>query len=287
MRGGAYRPIYAHKLKAAVDATGAITAWDHHISGASLLRGTPFESFIQNNVDSAILEGADKLPYALPNKTIDITEINTGVPVLWWRSVGATHNCHAIECFMDELAETAGKDALAFRMDLLKDSPRHAKVLATAAEKANWGKPEAGRFQGLALTQSFDTIVAHVAEVSLTNGSMKVEKVTVAVDCGTPINPDVIKAQVEGGTGFGLGAVLKSRITLQGGKVVEGNFDGYDVLRINEMPQVDVHIIASTEYPMGIGEPGLPGIGPAVLNAYYRATKKRLRYLPMNRAENA
>ncbi|MGL4490147.1 MAG: molybdopterin cofactor-binding domain-containing protein [Rhizobiaceae bacterium] len=287
MRAGFYRPMFGHALKAAVDNDGNITGWQHHIAGGSLLRGTPFEGAIQNNVDNSMLEGAEKLPYAMKAQKIDITEINTGVPVLWWRAVGATHNAYAVEVFIDQLAEAAEKDPVEFRMNLLKDQPRFQAVLKLAAEKGNWGKPEAGRFQGVGLCKSFDTIVAHVAEVSVTDGVLKVEKVTVAVDCGIVINPDQAKSQVEGGVGYGLGAILKSRITLDKGRVVEGNFDGYEVLTMAEMPSVDVHFVESEEYPTGVGEPGLPSLGPAVANAYYAATKKRISVLPFNRPENA
>jgi isoquinoline 1-oxidoreductase beta subunit len=208
-----------------------------------------------------------------------------GVPVLWWRSVGSTHTAYAVEAFLDEVAEAAGKDPVEFRLALLKDHPRHVGVLKLAAEKAGWGTPAAaGRFRGIAVAESFNTYVAQVAEVSVAEGGrIKVERVVCAVDCGTAINPDQIRAQMEGGIGFGLGAILKSELTLTAGAVDQGNFDGYDVLRLDEMPQVEVHIMPSELPPTGVGEPGVPPIGPAVANAIYNATKKRVRVLPVSK----
>jgi isoquinoline 1-oxidoreductase subunit beta len=287
-RGGRYRPAYVHYLKAGLDKDGAIIAWYNHIVGQSIVGGTPFESgMVTNGVDVTSVEGAAKLPYALPNMKVDLTTTQVGVPVLWWRAVGSTHTAYAVEAFIDELAEAAGKDPIQFRLGMMKDHPRHAAVLRLAAEKAGWGKPlAAGRFHGVALAESFNTFVAQVAEVSVVNGQPKVHRVTCALDCGVAVNPDNIRAQIEGGVGFGLGAVLKSQLTLDSGRVVEGNFDGYEVLRLDEMPQVDVHIVASIASPTGVGEPGVPPIGPAVANAFYQASKRRVRSLPFNRPEN-
>jgi isoquinoline 1-oxidoreductase beta subunit len=234
------------------------------------------------------VEGANKLPYAFPNMKVDLTTTSVGVPVLWWRAVGSTHTAYAVEAFMDELAEAAGKDPVEFRLAMMKDSPRHAGVLRLAAEKAGWGQPlPAGRFRGVAVAESFNSFVAQIAEVSITNGQPRVHRVVCAVDCGVVVNPDNVRAQMEGGIGFGLGAVMKSQLTLDGGRIVEGNFDTYEVLRFDEMPQVEVHMVASTESPTGVGEPGVPPIGPAVANALYQANKKRLRVLPFARAENS
>jgi isoquinoline 1-oxidoreductase subunit beta len=213
--------------------------------------------------------------------------METGVPVLWWRAVGSTHTAFAVETFIDEVAEAAGKDPVEFRLALLKDKPRHTAVLKLAAEKSGWGSaaPE-GRFRGIAVAESFKTVVAQMAEISMKDGKIKVERVVCAVDCGVAVMPDQVKSQIEGGIGFGLGAILKSQITLEEGRVAEGNFDGYEVLNISEMPSVEVHILQSDAYPTGVGEPGVPPIGPAVANAYYQATKKRARTLPLSRAEN-
>ena len=285
MRGGRYRPLYLHTLKAGLDAQGNLVAWRNHIIGQSILAGTPFGALVQHGIDLTSVEGAANIAYAIPNLRVELTTTEVGVPVLWWRSVGSTHTAYAVEAFLDEVAEAAGKDPVEFRLALLKDHPRHAGVLKLAAEKAGWGTPAAqGRFRGVAVAESFGTFVAQVAEVSVAEGGkIKVERVVCAVDCGTAINPDQIRAQMEGGIGFGLGAILKSQLTLTNGAVDQGNFDGYDVLRINEMPQVEVHIVPSQEAPTGVGEPGVPPIGPAVANAVYAATKKRIRVLPFAR----
>ncbi len=289
MRGGRYRPAYVHRLKAGLDKDGRLVAWQNHIVGQSIVAGTPFEGgLVTNGVDATSVEGAQKLPYAIPNMKVELTTTQAGVPVLWWRAVGSTHTAYAVESFLDELAQAAGKDPIAFRLDMMKDHPRHAAVLRLAAEKAGWGQPApAGRFRGVALAESFNTIVAQIAEVSVENGAPRVHRVVCALDCGVAVNPDNVRAQIEGGVGFGLGAVLKSRLTLDGGRVVEGNFDGYEVLRIEEMPQVEVHIVPSAAKPTGVGEPGVPPIGPALANAWHQATRKRVRVLPFNRPENA
>jgi isoquinoline 1-oxidoreductase subunit beta len=288
-RGGRYRPAYVHYLKAGLDKDGNITAWYNHIVGQSIVTGTPFESgLVKNGVDITSVEGSNKLPYAFPHMKVDLTTTKVGVPVLWWRAVGSTHTAYAVEAFIDELAEAAGKDPVQFRLAMMKDNPRHAAVLRLAAEKAGWGQPlPAGRFRGVAFAESFNSYVAQIAEVSIENGKPRVHRVVCAVDCGVVVNPDNVRAQIEGGVGFGLGAVLKSQLTLDNGRVVEGNFDGYEVLRIDEMPQVEVHIVPSTAKPTGVGEPGVPPIGPAVANALYQADKKRRRMLPFTRPENA
>jgi isoquinoline 1-oxidoreductase subunit beta len=273
-------------LKAGLDKDGKLVAWHNHLVGQSIVVGTPFAN--PSGADESSLEGSSDMPYAVPNVTVDLTSMDTGVPVLWWRAVGSTHTAFAVESFIDEVAEAAGQDPVAFRLSLLKDKPRHAAALKLAAEKAGWGTPAAvGRFRGIAVAESFKSVVAQVAEISLKDGQIKVEKVVCAVDCGMAVMPDQVKSQIEGGIGFGLGAILKSKMTLEQGRVVEGNFDGYEVLNIAEMPEVEVHILPSDSYPTGVGEPGVPPIGPAVANAYYQATKKRVRALPFNRAENA
>lgn len=285
MKGGRYRPMYHHTLRAGLDADGKLVAWRHRIVGQSILAGTPFSAMIVRNVDMTSVEGASNLPYAVPNLLVDLVTTESRVPVLWWRSVGSTHTGYSTEVFIDEVAEAVGRDPVEYRRELLQGHPRHLGVLELVAEKAGWGTPlPAGRFRGIAVHESFKSYVAQVAEITLReDGSPKVERVVCAVDCGIPINPDIIKAQVEGGIGYGLGAVLKSEITMEGGHVVQGNFDGYQVLTIDEMPDVEVHIVPSTESPTGIGEPGVPPTGPAVANAYFAATGKRIRILPFSR----
>ena len=285
-KGGRYRPMYYHTMKAGLDADGELIAWQHRIVGQSILAGTPFESMlVKNSVDQTSVEGASNLPYAVPNILVDLVTTDVKVPVLWWRSVGSTHTAYSTEVFIDQLAQAAGRDPVEFRRTLLRDHPRHLGVLNLVAEKAGWDKPlPEGRFRGVAVHESFNTYVAQVAEISLKDdGGIRVERVVCAVDCGIPINPDIIKAQMEGGIGFGLGAILKGEITLNGGRVEQANFDTYRMLTIEEMPWVEVHIVPSTESPTGVGEPGVPPIGPAVANAVYAATGKQIQVLPFSR----
>lgn len=288
-RAGRYRPAYVHRLKAGLDQAGNIVAWQNHVVGQSIAEGTPFEAMmVRNGIDPTSVEGAVHLPYAIPNTLVELTTTKVGVPVLWWRAVGSTHTAYAVETFMDELAEAAGKDPVAFRLAMMKDHPREAAVLRLAAEKAGWSQPVApGIFRGVALAESFGTVVAQIVELAIEGGAPKVQRVVCALDCGIAVNPDNVRAQIEGGIGFGLGAILKSRLTLEKGRVVEGNFDGYEVLRIEEMPKVEVHIVPSTSKPSGVGEPGVPPIGPALANAFHAATRRRIRMLPFNRPENA
>ncbi|MGF1610978.1 MAG: molybdopterin cofactor-binding domain-containing protein [Kiloniellales bacterium] len=283
IKGGRYRPMYYHTLKAGLDKDGAIVAWMHRIVGQSILRGTPFAgALIRDGIDQTSVEGAQNIPYAIPNLTVDLHTTELGIPVLWWRSVGSSHTAYAVECFMDELVELAHRNPVGMRLLMLKDRPRHQAVLKLAAEKANWQEPLGkGRGRGVALHESFSSIVAQVAEVAIDgDGKLRVERVVCAVDCGLAVNPDVIKAQMEGGIGYGLGAILHNAITLEGGVVQQTNFDDYLPLRIDEMPRVEVHIVPSSEAPTGVGEPGVPPIGPAVANAVYAATGRRIRSLP-------
>ena len=287
IQGGRYRPLYVHKIRAGLDKDGRIAGWHHRIVGQSILAGTPFEGMmVKDGIDVTSVEGALHPPYATGSFYLDLHSPRTGVPVLWWRSVGSTHTAYTVETMMDELAEAAGKDPLEFRRGLMAGHPRHLAVLNLAAEKAGWGQPLAkGVARGIAVAESFNSFVAQVAEVRLVDGKPKVERVVCAVDCGVAINPDVIKAQMEGGIGFGLGAVLHDEITLTDGMVDQSNFHDYLPLRINEMPKVEVHIVPSSADPTGVGEPGVPPIGPAVANALYRLTKKRIRSLPMAKHE--
>lgn len=287
MTAGRYRPMYFHRLKAGLDGEGKVIAWQHRIVGQSIVGGTPFEGMVTNGVDPTSVEGASTLPYAIPNLKVDLVTTRTGVPVLWWRSVGSTHTAYATEAFIDELAAEAGKDPIEFRLAMLGDHPRHRAVLEKVRDAAGWSsKAPDGVFRGVAVAESFSSYVAQIAEIRLEDGGVRVERVVCAVDCGLAINPDVIKAQMEGGIGYGLGAILKSEITLaEGGMVEQTNFDGYDVLRLNEMPKVEVHILPSTESPTGVGEPGVPPIGPAVANAVFAATGRRVRVLPFSRQQ--
>ncbi|MDD5366512.1 MAG: xanthine dehydrogenase family protein molybdopterin-binding subunit [Gallionellaceae bacterium] len=284
IHGGYYRPCYLHALEAGLDADGRPMAWQHRIVGQSITAGTPFEAgMVKNGVDNTSVEGAANLPYAIPNLRVDLQSPKLPVPVLWWRSVGSTHTAFATEVFIDELAHAAGADPVAFRRGLLKDHPRHLAVLDLAVDKANWGKPlPPGWGRGVAVHESFNSYVAEVAEVSVQpNGEFKVERVVCAVDCGLAVTPDVVKAQMEGGIGFGLSAALHSAVTLEDGRAEQSNFDDYRILRMKEMPRIEVHIVASDAPPTGVGEPGVPPIAPAVANALFAVTGKRLRKLPL------
>jgi len=286
MTGGRYRPMYYHRLKAGLDAQGKLVAWQHRIVGQSILGDTPFNAWVKDGIDPTSVEGAATLPYAIPNLTVDLVTAKTGVPVLWWRSVGSTHTAYSTEVFIDELAHEAGKDPIEFRLSMLEDHPRHRAVLEKVRDASSWGSELGnGKGRGVAVAESFNSYVAQVAEISIQKGAFKVERVVCAVDCGTAINPDVIKAQMEGGIGFGLGAILKGEITLANGQVQQTNFDGYEVLHMEEMPEVEVHIVPSTEKPTGVGEPGVPPIGPAIANAIFSVTGKRVRVLPISKTD--
>jgi isoquinoline 1-oxidoreductase beta subunit len=289
IRGGRYRPLFVHRLRGGLDASGRIVAWEHRVVGQSFLKGTPFEGLIKDGVDATAVEGGSTLPYAIPNLACELHMTQVGVPTLWWRSVGHSHTAFSTETFFDELAHAAGRDPFDLRVELLKAHPRLRAALELAASRAGWGSPlPPGRARGIALQESFGSFVAQVAEVSeRPDGLPKVERVSCAVDCGVAVNPDVVRAQMEGGIGFGLGAALWSEITLEKGRVVQSNFDGYRTLRIDEMPKVEVHIVPSAEAPTGVGEPGVPPIGPAVANAFFRLTGRRVRKLPFLRGLEA
>lgn len=291
MRGGFYRPIYLHRVRAALDAKGMPVAWQQRIVGQSIIAGSPFEPMlVKDGVDITSVEGASTLPYAIPNLNVDLhtTNADVKVPVQWWRSVGSTHTAYATELFIDELALNAGKDPVAYRMALLKKHPRHAGVLKLAADKAGWNKPlapaadGAKRGRGVAVHESFNSFVAEVVEVTVQkDGSFKVDRVVCAVDCGVVVNPDVVKAQMEGGIGYALAAALTGSITLKDGVVEQSNFNDYPVLRINEMPKVEVHIVKSAAAPTGVGEPGVPPLAPALASALRAATGKVIHTLPI------
>ncbi len=294
MRAGYYRPLFHHTLQAGLDAQGNIVGWQHRLVGQSIVTGSPFEKMlVKDGIDHVSVEGAANLPYAIANLNVELhTPTDINVPVLWWRSVGSSHTAFSTEAFLDEVAAAAGKDPYELRLSLLKEHPKHAAVLRLAAEKSGWGQAlkagKAGerRGRGIALHESFNSVVAQVAEVTVSkNGAVRVDRVVCAVDCGTAINPDNIRAQVEGGVGFALSAVFYGEITLKDGVVEQGNFDGYPTLRIHEMPKVEVHILPSTAAPTGIGEPGVPPVAPAVANAIAAATGKRLHRLPIRSAD--
>jgi len=284
MRGGYYRPMWYDRISAGLDADGKPIAWRHTIVGQSIISGTFFEqAMIKNGIDATSVEGAQDIPYNIPNTFVDLHSPKTGVPVLWWRSVGHSHTAFVVESFMDELAHAAGKDPYEFRRDLLTEHPRHKGVLELAAQKAGWGTPLAeGRARGIAVHESFGSFVAQVAEVSVKpSGEVSVHRVVCAIDCGRFVNPDIVEAQMESGIVFGLTAALYGAITFKNGRVEQSNFHDYPLLRMKEMPRVEVYIMPSKENPQGVGEPGVPPIAPAVANAIFAVTGKRIRRLPI------
>ncbi len=287
MRGGYYRPMVAHRLSVGVGADGAPVAWKHSIVGQSILEGTPFAMMIKDGIDETSVEGVADSPYVkgTPHHYVGLQSPKSAVPVLWWRSVGHTHTAYVMETTVDALAQAAGEDPLAYRRRLLRSAPRHLGVLNLAAEKAGWGtKLPAGRFRGLAVHESFGSYVAQVAEVSVAKGRIRVHRVVCAIDCGVCLNPAGVTAQMESGIVYGLSAALYGEVTLKGGRVQQSNFHDYPVLRMDEMPRVEVHIVESGEKSGGVGEPGTPPIAPAVANAVFAATGKRLRQLPLRLA---
>lgn len=286
IQGGRYRPLFLHRIKAAVDANGVISAWQQRIVGQSFMAGTPFEKMmVKNGVDATSVEGASDMAYPVLNLAVDLHSPASPVTTLWWRSVGHTHTAYAKEVMIDQLAKAAGKDPVAFRLAMLKDHPRLANVLKLAADKAGWGQPLAkGKGRGVAVHESFNTYVAHVAEVTVNDkGHVTVDRVVVAVDCGQVVNPDVVTAQMEGATGWGIGHALRGEITLTGGVVDQTNFDGFLPLRMSDMPKVEVHLVDSHERPTGAGEPGVPTSAPAVANAVFAVTGKPVQTLPFSR----
>jgi isoquinoline 1-oxidoreductase beta subunit len=284
IHGGYYRPSYVHRARIGLGADGMPVAWEHTIAGQSILAGTPFESMVKNGVDESSVEGVADSAYLkeIPNHRIELHSPKTPITVLWWRSVGHTHNAFVMESLIDEAAHAAGADPVAYRRKLLAKHSRHLGVLNLAAEKAGWGTPlPAGRARGVAVHESFGSFVSQVAEVSADRGRIRVHRVTCAIDCGIAVNPLTIAAQMESGIAFGLGAVLHSALHLKEGRVQESNFHNYQVLRLDEMPAVEVHIVPSKEKSGGVGEPGVPPIAAAVANAVFTLTGQRLRELPL------
>jgi len=285
VRGGFYRPLFVHRIEAGADARGLPMAWRHAVVGQSILAGTPFESMlVKDGIDGVSVEGVVDSPYLgeVAACRVSLHSPRNEVPVLWWRSVGHTHTAFAMESMVDELAHAAGKEPLAYRTSLLQKKPRHLRALRLAAQKAGWGKAlPAGRARGLAVHESFGSIVAEVAEVSVQAGRVRVHRVTCAIDCGLAVNPLGVEAQAQGAIAFGLGPVLQSAITLAEGRVRQSNFHDYEVLRLDEMPRVDVHIVPSRARMGGVGEPATAPVAPAVANAVFALTGKRLRSLPL------
>ena len=294
-----YRPYYYDRIAAGLDAAGRPVAWTHAIAASSILmrwaekslravRTAGLGAIVQTvkGVDLDAVDGAVALPYALPSMKVTYTRQEPpGIPTAFWRGVGPTHNTFVVESFMDELAHAAGKDPVEYRSALLDNSPRARAVLELAAQHSGWGTPlPAGRGRGVSLQFAFGSYVAQVAEVEVSNGAVRVHRVTCAIDCGQVVNPDTVRAQMESGIIFGITAALWGEITLKDGRVQQANFGDYRMLRMNEAPLIDVHLVQSSEYPGGVGEPGTAALAPAVANAVFAATGTRVRKLPIERA---
>ena len=283
-----YRPATMHKISAHLQADAAIATWHHKIVGGSINEYL-WPGSTTHGGDRAVTEGATQVPYAMSNRKVEYVKVLSSVPLGFWRSVGNSHTAFAKECFIDELAHAANIDPLRYRIDLLKAYPEMIAVLELAAKQAGWGKPLAqGRYHGLALHSDYESHVAQVAEISIAdNHVIRVHKVTCAIDCGTVINPDGVRAQIESAVVYGLTATLKSAITVEENKVQQSNFHDFPILSMQEAPLVETHIIDSTRPPGGVGEPGLPPIAPAVANAVFAATGQRLRRLPLRLASSS
>jgi isoquinoline 1-oxidoreductase beta subunit len=284
MRAAYYRPLSYTQISGGVDATGAAVMVQAKVVVASLAEATGFKRLIRpDGVDRVAVEGLADMPYDIPNIKIDWVKHDFGIPVWFWRSVGATHNTFVTETFIDELATLAGKDPYQFRHALLDKQPRLRAVLDLAADKAGWGKPPPkGVGRGIACVAVFGGWTAQVVEASLEGGRPRVQRVVCATDCGRAVNPEQVRAQMESSIIFALSAALYGRITFKGGKVEQGNFDDYPVLRMQETPKIEVHLAASEEKPGGVGEPGTPPTAPALANALFQLTGKRIRTLPLS-----
>ncbi|HEV8597996.1 MAG TPA: xanthine dehydrogenase family protein molybdopterin-binding subunit [Gemmatimonadales bacterium] len=285
IHGGYYRPAFLHRARIALGSDGMPVAWHHVLVGQSILAGTPFAPMlVKNGIDATSVEGVADSPYlkSVSSHLVELHSPRTAIPVLWWRSVGHSHSAFVMESLIDELAKAAGKDPVDYRRALLANHPRHLGALNLAVEKAGWSTPlPQGRGRGVAVHESFGSFCAQVAEVSVDAGRIRVHRVVCAIDCGVAVNPQAVAAQMESGIAFGLGAALHSAIHFEQGKVRESNYHDYRVLRLNEMPVVEAHIVPSTDKMGGVGEVGVPPIAPAVANAVAGLTGQRLRELPL------
>jgi isoquinoline 1-oxidoreductase beta subunit len=284
IKGGYYRPMTVHRVEVGLDAQNRIVGWNHAIVGPSILAGTAFEPMmVKDGVDPTSTEGVTDTPYAIPNLNVNLHSVKAGVPVLWWRSVGNSHTAFVMETMIDELAAAARQDPVAYRRALLAKQPRVLATLELAVQKSGWGGAlPHGRARGIAVHESFQSVCAQVAEVSLEGNNVKVHRVVAAFDCGLVVNPMTVEAQLQGAIAFGLSAALHGKITIKEGQVEQSNFHDYPVLRMNEMPKVEVYLVPGGQKPTGVGEPGVPPVAPAVCNALATLTGKRVRKLPLD-----
>ena len=286
IRGGYYRPMTVHSAKIGLDDSGKILGWDHRVATKPIMKGGPWESYaVKDGVDRTSVEGCADTLYQVPEFAVSLGDFKSTIPVLWWRSVGHSHTAYAMESLLDMIAHETQQDPVDMRIGMLDPSDdkqrRMAGVIEAARDLSEWKK---GDRRGFAAHFSFNTWVAVVADVSVNGNQVHVDKLYIAVDCGIAVNPDVIKAQMEGGAGYGLGAVLRNEITFTDGEVEQSNFPDYEPLRITDMPAIEVVIVASAEAPSGVGEPATPPTGPAVANAIFAKTGKRITQLPMSKS---
>jgi isoquinoline 1-oxidoreductase beta subunit len=285
IKGGYYRPMSAHRAKIGLDADGKIVGWDHRLATKSIAKGGPFDGMVQNGIDPTSVEGVAESLYTLPNMGIGLSDFTTAVPINWWRSVGHTHTGFVMESLMDMVATETGQDPIEMRLAMLDpagaNQARMIEAIKLVRKISGWEK---GDKRGFAAHFSFNTCVAVVADITVKDTSVHVNKLFMAVECGVAINPDVIRAQMEGGAGYALSAIFRNEITLTDGEVDQYNFPDYELLRNPEMPEIEVAIVSSNNAPTGVGEPGVPPTGPAVANAIFAKTGKRIMDLPMTKA---
>jgi len=279
MTHDAYRPPAREEVAAGLDASGKLIAWSLHVTSPSIT--ARFDPTNKDPFDS-VIEYVQNFPYAVPNFDLRYTRQEIGIDVGYLRSVSHAANCFAVESSIDELAAAVAKDPLAFRLELLAGKPRDTQLLRVLAERSGWGHAPAGHHQGLAFMAAYGGFHAQVAEISVESGRLRIHKITCVIDCGQTVNPRIVESQVESGIVYGLSAALWGEVTLEGGRVKQRNFNDYRVLRLHEMPELDVHIIPSDAAPGGLGETAVPPVAPALCNAIFAATGKRLRSLPLS-----
>lgn len=282
LRGGRYRPMSVHRVRASVTPEGKAEALLHRVVVQSFLADSPFAMMVKDGIDSISVEGSASSAYNIPNFRVELHMAKAGVPTLWWRSVGHTYNAFVMETLIDAMAHAAGKDPVAFRRELLPPKHRLRGVLEEVVARAGAAPKGPGKGRGLAVHESFRSYVAQIVDVSVRDGQVHIDRIHCAVDCGIAVNPDLVRAQMESGIVYGLSAITGEQVTLKDGEVEQANFDTYRPIRMPDVPPIDVSIVASAEPPTGTGEPGTPPVGPALANAIFAATGKRITRLPLS-----